>query len=118
MKDKLTLLRNIKPFCEKLVVRINCQDASTQASAFGGTMFMISSSELKEIVEKAGWIIKHWKNIRAETLQSSIVWGSRLNQIKPTDDVHLETFRAFCDRVNPMLDEWSRNNPLIELVAV
>jgi SAM-dependent methyltransferase len=117
VRDKARLLATLRPFAGRLVMRVNCQDASARPDAFGGTMQMVASAELRALIEAAGWRIVHWRDRRAEALPSIPVWLRRLERIPPGDDVHLETLRAWCRRTAAMLGEWGVNNPLIELVA-
>ncbi|HLJ89315.1 MAG TPA: class I SAM-dependent methyltransferase [Candidatus Angelobacter sp.] len=117
IRNKARLLRILRPFANRLVMRVNCQDASPPGAAFGDTMHMISSSELRKRLEESGWQIKHWRDRRLEALPSVAVWQRRLRLISPGEDRHLETLRAWCDRIMIGPEEWGRNNPLIEVVA-
>ncbi|HEX8110300.1 MAG TPA: class I SAM-dependent methyltransferase [Kofleriaceae bacterium] len=117
VRDKARLLRVLRPFVGRLVMRVNCQDASPPGPAFGGTMHMIRSSQLRTLLEAAGWQIKHWRDRRMEALPSVAVWLRRLQLVPPGDDRHLETLRAWCERIMRGPQEWGRNNPLIEVVA-
>ena len=80
-------------------------------------MLMNSSSQLRSLIEQAGWNIVHWQNRRPESMPSVLAWQRRLKLIPPSDDRHLETLRNFCDRVVIHWNEWGESNPLIELVA-
>ena len=117
VRDKLRLLKVLRLFGKKLVLRSHCQDVAPASVNFGGTMHMQPSSELREMVKQAGWSIIHWRNRREESTPSIEIWHNRLQNILPSDDVHLETFWHFCRRVLSTADEWAANNPLIELVA-
>lgn len=117
MRDKLRLLKVLRLFGKRLVLRDHCQDDSPPSRNFGGTMLMNSSAELRQMVEEAGWNIIHWRNCRQESLPSVAVWHSRLQRVPPGNDLHLETLRAFCERVLTFPDAWAAANPLIELVA-
>lgn len=117
IRDKPRLLRRLRPFGERLVLRVNCQDAAQPARAFGGTMHMISSTRLQAILEAGGWRIRHWRNRRLEALPSVAVWHRRLRALPPTGDRHLETLRAWCARVMLAPAAWARSNPLIEVMA-
>ena len=117
VQDKLRLLKRLRLFGKKLVIRAHCQDRHPTSRNFGGTMLMTSSPQLRSLVEQAGWTIVHWQNRRLESMPSVLVWQRRLQSIPPSDDRHLETLRDFCDRVVTQWDEWGESNPLIELVA-
>ncbi|MEL6353680.1 MAG: class I SAM-dependent methyltransferase [Cyanobacteria bacterium J06627_28] len=117
VQDKLRLLKSLRLFGKKLVIRAHCQDRHPTSQNFGGTMLMNSSPQLRSLVEQAGWNIVHWQNRRQESMPSVLVWQRRLQSIPPSDDRHLETLRDFCNRVVTHWDEWSESNPLIELVA-
>ena len=117
VQDKLRLLKSLRLFGKKLVLRAHCQDRHPTSQNFGGTMLMNSSPQLRFLVEQAGWNIVHWRNRRPESMPSVLVWQRRLRSIPPSDDRHLETLREFCDRVVTHWDEWGESNPLIELVA-
>lgn len=117
IRDKERLLRVLRVFADRLVMRVNCQDASPAGSAFGGTMHMVSSSRLRELVEGAGWRIRHWRDCRREALPSVAVWHRRLQAVPRGEDRHLETLRAWCERVMDAPEAWGANNPLMEVVA-
>ena len=80
-------------------------------------MHVVSSAELRTLIEDAGWRILHWRDRRADSLPSVQIWHRRLQDIVPTGDRHLETLRAFCRRVLMFPEEWGACNPLIEVVA-
>ncbi|QSQ26372.1 class I SAM-dependent methyltransferase [Pyxidicoccus parkwayensis] len=117
IRDKGRLLRVLRVFSDRLVMRVNCQDASPASSAFGGTMHMVSSARLRELVESAGWRIRHWRDCRREAVPSVAVWHRRLQAVPVGEDRHLETLRAWCERVMTAPEAWAANNPLIEVVA-
>ena len=115
--DKARLLGVLRLFAARLVMRVNCQDGSPAGTAFGGTMHMVSSKGLRELLEASGWRIRHWRDRRREALPSVAVWHRRLQSIPPSGDRHLETLRVWCARVLPASEAWARHNPLIEVVA-
>jgi hypothetical protein len=117
IRDKARLLRVLRVFADRLVMRVNCQDASPASSAFGGTMHMVSSARLRELVEGAGWTIRHWRDRRREAVPSVAVWHRRLQAVPVGEDRHLETLRAWCERVMSAPEAWAENNPLIEVAA-
>ena len=80
-------------------------------------MRIISSNDLKDMVQKTGWTIRHWKNVRQAALPFVYVWNKRLQFIPVTNDRHIETLRLWCARIISGLDEWGANNPLIEVMA-
>ncbi len=115
--DKERLLRILRVFADRLVMRVNCQDGVPASSAFGGTMQMISSARLRVLLESTGWRVTHWRDRRREALPSVAVWHRRLRTLIHGDDTHLEVLRAWCDRVMDAPEAWARSNPLIELIA-
>lgn len=115
--EKERLLNLLKPFSRRLVMHVNCQDQSPPGKAFGDTMHMIRSTDLKQLLERNGWTIKHWKNVRAEGLPSVAVWHRRLQSIPFTDDQHIETLRMWTEHVLNNPEAWAANNPLIEVMA-
>ncbi|NJM96676.1 MAG: methyltransferase domain-containing protein [Phormidesmis sp. RL_2_1] len=117
IQDKLRLLKILRLFGKRLVIRAHCQDRHPASRNFGGTMLMNSSSQLRYLVEQAGWRIVHWQNRRLESMPSALVWQRRLQSIPLSNDQHLETLRDFCNRVVTHWDEWGESNPLIEIVA-
>ncbi len=117
IRDKPRLLRVLRVFGKRLVMRVNCQDGAPNSVNFGGTMHMIRSSQLREMIERAGWEIVHWRDRRPQAMPSIRVWHRRLQSIPPTGDTHLETLRAYCQRVLRLPGEWAASNPLIEVVA-
>ncbi|WP_223294126.1 SAM-dependent methyltransferase [Chlorobium limicola] len=118
VRDKAGLLGRLRLFGNKLVMRVHCQDGAPNSVNFAGTMHMIRSTELRGMIEEAGWHIVHWRNRREESMPSLRVWHERLAQIPPGRDVHLETFRSFCSRVCQCEEEWAASNPLIEVVSL
>lgn len=117
VRDKLRLLKVLRLFSKRLIIRDHCQDGAAASLNFGDTMLMNSSTELRQMVEQAGWNIIHWRNCRPESMPSVTIWHNRLQNIPPGDDIHLETLRAFCQRVLNHATEWALANPLIECVA-
>jgi hypothetical protein len=115
--DKARLLRVLRIFAARLVMRVNCQDGSPACAAFGGTMSMISSTRLRELLEESGWRIRHWRDRRREAVPSVAVWRRRLQTLPPSGDRHVETLRAWCARVRSATEAWAAHNPLIEVVA-
>ncbi len=118
VRDKLRLLRVLRTFAKRLVMRVHCQDMAPNSVNFGGTMHMIRSHELRALIEEAGWNVIHWRNRRDESMPTIHAWRRRLQSIAVRDDdVHLETLRFFCDRVSDGAAEWAMCNPLMEVVA-
>jgi cyclopropane fatty-acyl-phospholipid synthase-like methyltransferase len=117
IRNKLRLLRILRTFGRRLILREHCQDHSPASINFGSTMYMISSTKLRTLLEQAGWHITYWRNRRAESMPSVQAWHNRLQMIPQTQDTHLETLRFFCDRLLTCADEWADSNPLIEVVA-
>ena len=117
IRDKVRLLSVLRPFARRLIMRVNCQDSAPEGTAFGGTMHMISSTRLREILKSSGWRIQHWKDRRREALPSVAVWWRRIQSLPTSNEEHLEVFRTWCDRLMRDLDRWGRHNPLIEVVA-
>jgi cyclopropane fatty-acyl-phospholipid synthase-like methyltransferase len=117
VRDKLRLLKVLRVFGKRLILREHCQNASPPSVNFGGTMYMNSSLELRNLLFTAGWKITRWRNRRPESMPSVQIWHQRLQDIPPTNDTHLETLRAFCAHVFSYPDEWAANNPLMEVVA-
>ncbi len=117
VRDKIRLLKTLRLFSNKLIIRDQCQDIDSANFNFGSTMYMNSSMELREMLEQAGWKITHWRNQRAASMPSIQIWHQRLQTIQPGNDAHIETLRAFCAHVLSSPDEWAANNPLIEVVA-
>ena len=117
IRNKIRLLRVLRVFGKRLVMRVNCQDAAPNSVNFGGTMHMIRSVELHAMIEEAGWRIVHWRDRRPEALPSVYAWQRKLKAVPVTNDYHLETLRAYCRRVLRFPEKWAACNPLIEVVA-
>lgn len=115
---KRRLLETLRMFTGRLVMRINCQDRSPPSPAFAGTMHMISSADLRGLLESAGWRITHWRDRRAEAMPSVACWHSRAARQDLIRDAHLDELRAWTSRVLTDPAGWAAANPLIELVAV
>lgn len=117
MRDKEGLLRSLRAFSQRLVMRVNCQDAAPPGVTFAGTMHMISSAELRRLLERTGWIIRHWKDRRPETLPNFHGWSAALRPIPPTGNAHIEELRRWAIRGEAIAADWACNNPLIEVMA-
>lgn len=117
IRDKARLLRILRPFARRLVMRVNCQDGAPPSTNFGGSMHMISSTTLREMLVQTGWQVQRFVDRRLETLPTVAGWHRRLETIAPQSDPHIETLRAWCARVVPQSEAWGRLNPLIEVVA-
>ncbi len=115
--EKQRLLQVLKHFTCRLVMRVNCQDHAPQSTAFGGSMHMISSGDLRRMLEEAGWNIRHWEDTREKALPSVQVWHRRLQTLPPSEDFHIETLRSWTSHVLHNPREWCNNNPLIEVMA-
>ena len=101
-------------------MRVNCQDAAPPGSAFGGSMQMISSTHLRQLLDASGWRVRHFVDRRLETLPSIAVWQRQVEQIpieRDLQDPHLAVLRTWTARVLRFPMEWARNNPLIEVMA-
>jgi Mycolic acid cyclopropane synthetase len=117
IREKARLLRVLRPFAGRLVMRVNCQDAAPPSARFAGSMQMVSANDLRQILTETGWHVRHWRDCRAQALPSVMVWHRRLQALQPTDDPHLEMLRAWCARVAAMPRAWGANNSLIEVMA-
>jgi hypothetical protein len=98
-------------------MRVNCQDRSPPSAAFAGTMHMISSADLRVLLESTGWRITHWCDRRPEALPSVSFWHRRAARADLVRDEHLDALRTWSRRVLTAPAEWAAANPLIELVA-
>ena len=120
IRNKERLLRVLRLFSDRLVMRVNCQDAAPPGSAFGGSMQMISSTHLRQLLDASGWRVRHFVDRRLETLPSIAVWQRQVEQIpieRDLQDPHLAALRTWTARVLRFPMEWARNNPLIEVMA-
>lgn len=116
--DKKSLLKTLSFFTKKLIIRMNCQDNGVPGEAFDNTRYMISSAELRNLLTETGWTIQHWQNIRMQTLPSIKFWNERVSSILFYRDPHIDMLKTWSARVLSYADEWGRNNPLIEVVAI
>jgi Methionine biosynthesis protein MetW len=117
IRAKRRLLQVLRIFAGRLVMRVNCQDRSPPSAAFAGTMHMISSADLRALLESTGWRITHWRDRRPEALPSVSFWSSRAARGDLVRDAHLDALRAWSRRVLTAPAEWAAANPLIEMVA-
>lgn len=117
IKEKINLLKVMRLYSDRLIMRVNCQDWRENSVNFGGTMPMIRSHQLREMIIGAGWKIVHWRDRRMESLPSVGVWHRRLQSIPPNNDRHMNILREYTKKVltNPLA--WAIRNPLIEVVA-
>jgi hypothetical protein len=114
---KRRLLMVLRMFAARLVMRVNCQDRSPPSARFAGTMHMISSADLRALLESTGWRITHWRDRRAEAMPSVACWNIRAGGADLVRDAHLDALRTWSARVLTAPAEWAAANPLIELVA-
>lgn len=117
IRDKPRMLRMLRKFTGRLVMWVSCQDHAPPGIRFGGTMHMISSGMLRDMLEETGWRVIHWRDRRHETMPSWTVWHRRLREFGPTSDPHIEALREMAGRLAVIGDQWADNNPLIEVVA-
>ena len=117
IREKRRLLKILRAYSGRLVMKVNCQDRSPRSVNFGGTMYMISSADLRRMIEETGWKIIHWRDLRPQAVPSVHVWNERLRGMPISQDPHLETLRAYCQRVMQYPWDWASHNPLIEVVA-
>jgi cyclopropane fatty-acyl-phospholipid synthase-like methyltransferase len=80
-------------------------------------MQLVTSAQLRALIEGTGWTIVHWRNRREESMPTVRAWHRRLHEVPPSDDEHLETLRSWTARVMTMEAAWAAANPLIEVVA-
>jgi hypothetical protein len=114
---KRRLLEVLRMFTGRIVMRVNCQDRSPPSTAFGATMHMISSAQLRSLLSATGWRIMHWRDRRAEAMPSVACWNSRANRPDLVTDAHLDALRTWSGRVLSAPAEWAAANPLIEVAA-
>lgn len=118
VKDKYALLKKLHSFGERLIIRMSCQDSRNAHNiVFGGSMVMVSSTQLEKLVKAAGWKIIHWKNRRAESMPSIDIWNARMKTIPKQRDFHFETWRTYCEKIKLYSKVWAESHPLIEVVA-
>jgi hypothetical protein len=119
IRDKQRLLAVLRLFCGRLVMRVNCQDTAPPGPAFAGTMHMISSARLRELLVAAGWRVTHWQDRRPEAMPSVAAWHRRATAVASagTADPHLDTLVAWTTRVLAAPTAWAAANPLIDVVA-
>ena len=115
--DKPRLLEVLRLFASRLVMRVNCQDGSSAPRAFGGTMHMVSSTQLRDMLVASGWRIRHWQDRRREALPSVQVWRPPPCRNSADGDPHIETLREWCARVLQDPGAWGAHNPLIEVAC-
>lgn len=119
IRDKVRLLTVLRLFCGRLVMRVNCQDTAPPGSVFAGTMHMISSARLRELLTATGWRVTHWRDRRPEAMPSVAAWHRRATEVASAGiaDPHLDTLVAWTTRVLAAPTAWAAANPLIEVVA-
>jgi cyclopropane fatty-acyl-phospholipid synthase-like methyltransferase len=117
VKDKYALLKKLRYFGSRLIIRMSCQDGHADNIVFGGSMIMISSTQLEKLLAASGWKIIHWRNRRAESLPSIKIWNARMATIPKQNDSHFETWRAYCEKIQLYPEAWAEAHPLIEVVA-
>jgi len=105
-RDKRALLARLRPLVRRLVMRVNCQDAAPASQAFGGSMHVVSSGELRRIVEDAGYRITHWR----DPTEGGFAVGARVEAADRAawdqGDRQLEVLARWCERVARGLDVW------------
>ena len=118
IKEKIKFLKSLRPFTHKIVMRVNCHNRDFFAPSLIKSKYPIQSSELKKILQDAGWIIKHWNDRRAETLPTIKFWHDRLQNLPKISDRKIEEMKTWCSTVLENPQEWAKNNPLIEVLAI
>jgi hypothetical protein len=112
LPDKARLLRLLRPFAGRLVMRVNCQDGPGRRASS-----LISSDALQCLLTEAGWRVRHWQDRRPEAWPTVAGWHRRLQAVPPTQ-APLANFRAQTARIMAQgPQEWGRHHPLIELMA-
>lgn len=117
VRDKHALLRRLRAFGRKLVLRTHCQDVSAPNVVFDRSMHLVSSGQLLRLLDQTGWTVRHCVDRRAESLPTTAVWDARFASIPPQDDAHIEAFRRFSARVVQFPEAWGTAHPLLEIVA-
>ncbi len=114
--DKARLLRVLRAFSDRLVMRVNCQDGAPRARLRRHHAHDPLRAAPRD---RRGERLPDPPLARPEARgpPSVAVWHRRLRAIPAGADRHLETLRAWCARVMTDPQAWGRNNPLIEVVA-
>lgn len=117
VRDKAGLLKTLRLFGDRLILRTHCQDSDADALVFNGTMHLISTQELAALLHASGWTIQHWRNRRAVSMPTVAIWHQRLRTIPPQPEEHFEAWRRFCQNILRHPEAWAQYHPLIEVVA-
>jgi cyclopropane fatty-acyl-phospholipid synthase-like methyltransferase len=116
--NKFALLKKLKHFAKKLVIRTNTQEAHGQNVVFGGSMRTVSSRCLQEMLQECGYRIVYWEDKRSLALPTIKVWKARLAAVPIENDAHYEAWKEFTHRVSGQLEAWSRQHKLLDIVAI
>jgi cyclopropane fatty-acyl-phospholipid synthase-like methyltransferase len=128
VSDKSRLFRLLRPFAERLVMRVHCHEGAGTDNGAGNANFLspfgapaqpVSAVQLRQMLRAAGFRIHHFRDRRAEALPTIAAWHRRLRALPQQAplDARLEALRAFCTRVLAAPGEWAARNPLVEVVA-
>lgn len=117
VEDKASLLKTLRQFGSRLVIRTHCQEGDADGSVFDGTMHLVSAQDLKALLQGSGWKITHWNDRREASMPTVEIWHKRLCTIPPQNDEHFEAWRRFCSKIMCYPEEWASFHPLIEAVA-
>jgi 2-polyprenyl-3-methyl-5-hydroxy-6-metoxy-1,4-benzoquinol methylase len=117
VRNKYALLKTLRQFGRRLVLRTSCQEHPVNNVVYAGTMFLVSAASLRHLLDETGWKITHWRDRRKESLPSIGVWNSRFGTIPPQPELHVETFRKFASTAAMYPKEWAAAHPLIEVCA-
>jgi cyclopropane fatty-acyl-phospholipid synthase-like methyltransferase len=115
--DKYSLLKKLRIFGKRLIIRTSTQEKDVDNIVFGRSMLMISVDKLEKLLNETGWNIIHKENRRQESMPSIDIWNARMDSIPTQDDFHFEVWREYCKKIKRYKDEWAKAHPLIDIVA-
>ena len=123
-----TLLRWLRSQAPRLVLRVNTRPAdevhADQAPSvvFGDSMTLPTAAELKQVLEAAGWRIKHWQNERSAATPTLDAYRARLNALPINNTgTQLELLRSLVelnDQRKSNNGSWTVTHGLLTVVAV
>jgi cyclopropane fatty-acyl-phospholipid synthase-like methyltransferase len=119
--NRADLFKHFREHSKQLAISINCvaDDFIGNRLAYGDTMPMPTTSELRKDVEEAGWRITQWNNRRQESLPTLFHWHKQLEEVfgeQPPQGV----FASLYDMTQQFFKNpsaWAQSFPLIDVIA-
>ncbi len=115
--NKPALLKKLQRFTKKLIIRTSTSETGKHNIVYGGSMNLVRSDYIVNLLVKLGYKVKLVVDRRDETKQTFEIWKKRLDAVEIVNDNNYDEFKKFVDNALFNLDEWQLNHRLIDIVA-